>query len=101
MKQEAVAVGAENKRNVEGFSIIQTLLHAGPQGMVVILGLNDGNRTVWFVVEDVVRALDFLFVAHKDGTGHEGFLLPDLFHLIPPSLFQGRRDEFGADVPFA
>ena len=57
MKHEAVAVGGEDERDVEGFGVVQGLLHAVADAVVVVLGLDDGDRDVGLVVEDVIGAL--------------------------------------------
>ena len=107
MKKKAVAVGAEDKRNIEGMAVVQSLLHACTQRMVVVLGLNDSNRTVRLVVENIVGPFDLLLVAdghvaaNTNWAVREGFLLADLLHLVPACMFQCRRDKLGANVPFA
>ena len=50
--QEGVAVGAVGERNVEDLGVFKRLLHAGADGVVVVLGLDDGDRDVRLVVEE-------------------------------------------------
>ena len=106
MKQKGISVAAEDKGNLQGIGIAQGLLHAIADSMVVVLGLDDGDGDVGFVVEDVVRPLAFGCVpagqlaTHDDGSGGEGDLLTDL-GLGPARTHHRRGDELGADVPFA
>jgi|ERR1035438_4703574 hypothetical protein len=44
----------QNKRDIEGDGIIEGLLHPGADAMVVVLGLDDGDRDIGFVIKDVV-----------------------------------------------
>ena len=57
MEEEAVAVRREDEWNVDHLAIFESLLHAGSDGVVVVLGFDDRNRDVGLVVEDVVHAL--------------------------------------------
>ena len=59
VEEKAVAVAAEDERNVEGFGVgvAEGLLHARADGVVVVLRLDDGDGDVGLVVEDVVSAL--------------------------------------------
>ena len=88
MKDEAVAVGGKHERNVQGFGVAQCLLHAVAGGVGVVLGLDQGDRDVGLVVEDVVGPLALApadqFAAHDDAALGEAHLLADLHHLIPP-----------------
>ena len=104
VKDEAVAVGGENKRNVERFGVVERLLHAVADGVVVVFGLDQGDGDVGLVIEDVIGALDLAaadqLAAHDDLPLGETELLADLRHLVPPGVSQGGRDELGADVAF-
>src|ERR1700680_4579525 len=57
VEDEAVAIGRKNKRNIEGYGIVQGLLHAVADAVVVVLGLDDGDRDVGLVIKDVIGAL--------------------------------------------
>ncbi len=81
LETRQLAVGAEYKGNVEDVGIIKPLLHAIANGVFIILGFDDGDRAVRFIVEDVVGPLDLLFVANRhvstnlNWTGCEGDFL--------------------------
>ena len=45
------------RRDVEGRGILESLLHAVADGVVVVFGLDEGDGDVRLVVEDVVGAL--------------------------------------------
>ena len=104
VEHEAVAVGRKHERNVQRFGIAQRLLHAVADGVVVVLGFDQGDRNVRLVLEDVVgplaRAPANQVAAHDDAAPGEAHLLADLRHLVPPGPAQGGRDELGADVAF-
>ena len=57
MEDEAVAVRGEDERDVEDLGVLQRLLHAVADRVVVVLRLDDRDRDVGLVVEDVVREL--------------------------------------------
>ena len=107
MLEEGVAVGAVGKRHVEDLGVFERLLHAGADGVVVVLGLDDGERDVRLVEEDVVgllglAALDGL-AADDDAALGEVDLLADLGHQVPLVAVwpdDRGRDELGADVRF-
>ena len=50
MLHEGIAVGAVNKWDVEGFGIGQRLLHAGADRVRVVLGLDQSDGEVGFVI---------------------------------------------------
>jgi hypothetical protein len=50
------AVRGEDERDVEPLGVVETLLHAGSNGVLVVLRLDDGDRTVRRVEEEVVSA---------------------------------------------
>ena len=100
--QEGVAVAADGERHVERLGIVQPLLHAVADGVVVVLGLDDGDRQVGGVVEDVVGALLLAarvqLATHDDAALGEGDFLPYLRGEIPARPLQGGGDVLGADV---
>ena len=53
---EAVAVAAEDERDVEGIRVGESLLNARTDGVVVVLCFDDGGGNVRLEVEDVVGA---------------------------------------------
>ena len=85
--------------------VVERLLHAVADAVVVVLGLDERDRDVGLVVEDVVGALGLAardqLAANDDAALGEADLLADLQHLIPARLLHGGRDELGADVAFA
>ncbi len=105
--EEGIAVGAVGERNVEDLGVFERLLHAGADGVVVVLGLDDGDRDVRLVEEDVVgllglAALDRL-AANDDAALGEVDLLANLGHHVPLAAVRADergRDELGADVRF-
>ena len=105
MKDEAVAIGGKDKGNIEGYGVIEGLLHAVADAVVVVLGLDDGDRDVGLVVEDVVGALRLpardQFSADDDPPFGESDFLADLHHPVPARALDGGTDELGADVAFA
>ena len=85
--------------------VVERLLHAVADAVVVVLGLDQRERDVGLEIEDVVGALGLAardqLAAHDDAALGEADLFADLRHLIPARLPQGGRDELGADVAFA
>ena len=105
--EEGVAVGAVGEGHVEDLGVFERLLHAGADGVVVVLGFDDGDRDVRLVEEDVVGLLRFAafdrLAANDDAALGEVDLLPDLGHHVPLAAVRADergRDELGADVRF-
>lgn len=73
--------------DVECLGVVEPLLHAGPERMAAVLRLDQGQRNVWPVVEDVVCALGLALgvdLAPDDqAPSGEGGLLPDLRVQVP------------------
>src|SRR5688572_23892206 len=73
--------------------------------MSVILGLNQGNRDVRLVVENVISPLGFAatdqLAAHNYAPLGEADLFTKLGDFIPARLAQGRGDKLGADIALA
>ena len=94
MKQEAIAVGGKHKGDVQGAGIAEGLLHSVADAVVVVLGLDDRDRDVGLVIEDVVGPLGLAardeLAANDDPAVGEGDLLADLQHRIPAGLLQRR-----------
>ena len=105
VEDEAVAIGGKYEGDMQGLGVVQSLLHAVADGMGIVLGLDQGDGDVWFVIQNVVGPLAFApadqLAAHDDAALREADLLADLRHLVPTSLSQSRCDELGADVTFA
>ena len=105
MKDEAVAVAAEDERDFEGFGIAECLLDACSDSVVVVFRLDDGDGDVGLVVENIVSA--FLcatgveFSPDIDAPIGEGDFLANLVLDVPTRRFDLGRDELCADVAFA
>ncbi len=100
--EKGVAIGAVRERHVEDLGVLQRLLHAGTDGVVVVLGLDDGEGEVRLVGEDVVGLFRLAtlhgLAAHDHAPLGEVRLLPNLGHevpLVPRRPNQGGRDELG------
>lgn len=104
MENEAVAVGGEDEGDVQRFGVVQCLLHAVADAVVVVLGLDQPQRDVRLVVENAVGPLGLAagdqFAADDNAALGEIDLFADLRHGIPAGVDHGGGDEFGADVAF-
>jgi hypothetical protein len=65
VKDKSVAVGRKNKRNVQGYGVIEGLLHTVADAVAIVLGLNDGNRDIGLVIKDVIGTLRTAVVGFK------------------------------------
>jgi len=93
--------------SVKNLGLFQRLLHPGADGVVIILGLDNGEEEVRFVGEKIVGFLGF---ATLDGSATDDHaplgeinLLTDLGHHIPfITIWPDERggDELRADVRF-
>ena len=87
VEDEAVAVGGEDKRDVERRGVFEGLLHAVADAVVVVLGLDEGDGDVRLVVEDVVGALGLAagdqLAANDDAALGEADFFADLRHAHP------------------
>lgn len=101
MEEEAVPIGREHEGDIEDCGVGQPLLHASPEGVVVVLCLDDGDREVGFVEEEIVGP--FLLASghhlspHDDPTIGEG-VFPSPLVVLPAGLCQGRADVAIADI---
>ena len=59
MKDKAVAIGGEDKGDIESGGVIESLLDAIAHGTGIYFRFDDGDGDVGFVVEDIVGALGF------------------------------------------
>lgn len=105
--QKGVAVGAVDKGNIKHFRAVQRLLHTVADAMIVVLRLDEGERDVGLVDEDIVGSSGnptlYHFPANDDPAFGEVDLLPHLRHqvpLVPIRADQRRRDELGANLCF-
>ena len=91
--------------NVERVGIIQGLLHAIADAVVIILGFNEGEGDIRLVIEDIVGALGLAasdqLAADDDASLGEADFLANLQHFIPAGLLDCRGDELGANSAFA
>jgi hypothetical protein len=53
----------QNERDIEGDGTIEGLPHPGADAMVVVLGLDDGDQDIGFVIEGVVGSFGFAAAA--------------------------------------
>ena len=105
VEDKAVAVGGEHKRDIEGHGVVEGLLHAITDAVVVVLGLDDGDRDVGLVIKDVIGALGFAagdeLATDDDASLGKGDLLADLHHPVPARAFDRGAYELGADIALA
>jgi hypothetical protein len=105
VEHEAVAIAGEDEWDIEGGGGFEGLLDAVANTVVVVLGLDDGQRDVGLVIEYVVGALGFATgdqpAANNDTALGEADLFADLGEFVPAGLLQGRGNELGADVALA
>jgi len=103
-KQESISVAGDRERHVQQLGIFDGLAHAGAKGVIVVLGLDDGDGHAGPPAQHVVSAADGLFVprrvvaAHHDPPGFQGNFLEHLLVHVPVAGNQRRRDELQADV---
>src|SRR3546814_5175138 len=86
VEDEAVTVGGEHEGDLQRLRVVESLLHPVADAMAVVLRLDQGDRDVWLIIEDVVRpfalAAEDHLAAHDDPALGEADLLPDLRNLI-------------------
>jgi hypothetical protein len=46
VEDEAVAIGGKDKGDIERGGVVEGLLHAVADAVVIVLGLNDGDRYI-------------------------------------------------------
>lgn len=103
--KEGVAVRTVGEGKVENLGIFERLRHTGSDGVVVVLGFENGEREVRFIGEEVVGFFRFTafhrLSPHDDAALSEIRFFADLSHHIPLGVVrthQRGRDELGADV---
>jgi hypothetical protein len=105
MKDKSVAVRRKHKWDIQGCRIVERLLYAVADAVVVVLCLDDGNRDIRLVIEDVIGALRLAtgdkLAAHDDAAFGESDLLANLHHPIPARALDCGADELGTDVALA
>jgi len=57
MQQKAIAIGAKHKRYAQRFCIVKRLLYTCAYAMFIVLGFNDGERSIGFVIQDIIGTL--------------------------------------------
>jgi hypothetical protein len=104
MEEEAVAIAGEHEGDVERFGVVEALLHASAEAMHLILGFDQGNRLVGFVVQHIVSAFAFTpamqLATHDDATFCEADFFANLGLQVPACRHQGRGNVFAANVAF-
>ena len=72
--------------------------------MVIIFGLDNGDRDVGLVLEDAISPFRFAptykLASNDDAALREADFLADLGHFIPPCLLYSGDNELGADMAF-
>ena len=105
MKDKAIAVGREHKRDVECDGIVERLLHPVADAVVVVLRLDDGDWDIGLVIKDVIGAFGLAagneLSPDDDASLGESDLLTDLHHPVPPRSFHRGANELGADIALA
>jgi len=54
VKQEAVAIGTEDKRDVHHFRVSKCLLHAGTNTVGIVFRLDDSDRKILFIIKNII-----------------------------------------------
>ena len=76
-------------------------------GVFVVFGFDYCDRNAGFPIKDIVGELLFLLIAGRhvapdhNGAGRESHFAANLSQLIPPGIFNRRRDKQIANVYFA
>ncbi len=101
VEDEPVTVRREHERHIETLRVIERLLHAGADGVLVVLRLDHSDRDVRLVEEQVVGASGFAAsdeISPDDhlAVGEPELPAPLLSH--PPSALQRRGDVPITDV---
>ncbi len=90
VKYEVVAVGGQNEGDVEHVGVLQSLLHAMPLGLGIVLGLDDRDRPVLLNEEQIIDPLGLAARGHlatdQDLPLGEAHLLAHLPIPIPARL---------------
>jgi hypothetical protein len=97
MEDKGISVRREDERDVERYGVFQGLLETRADGVVVVLGLDDGYRDIRLVVKDVIGALRLAtgnkLASHYDPAPREVNFLANLGHVVPACLLHRRSDE--------
>ncbi|MCU0684831.1 MAG: hypothetical protein MUF34_21735 [Polyangiaceae bacterium] len=102
VKEKPVAVRSERKGHVEHLGVVERLLHAGAEAMLVVFGLDDRDRQVRPVVEHVVGAAPPRsragFAPRQHPPSGKLDLFANLGLHVPACSHECGRDELRADV---
>ena len=94
-----------NKWDIESGCVLDRLLHAAADGVIIVLRFDQSDGNIWFVVENVVGSLRFTprnqLAANYDSASREEDLFTNLRLDIPTRLDHRGRDELSADIAFA
>ena len=104
MEQKTIAIAGEHEGHIQRLGITQGLLHAGANGVLVVLRLNHGDGQVLLVAEDVVGALVFAtavqLAADDDAAFGKAKFFEHLLVHVPAGLLDSGGDVLAANVPF-
>ena len=104
MKMEAIAIAAEYEGDIQRISVAEGLLNSSTHRVLVVFRLDDRDRDVGLVVENIVGASLLSacveFPSDINFAGGEAYFLTDLSVYIPASRHDSGRYELGADVAF-
>jgi hypothetical protein len=104
VEHEAVAVRGKHEGNIQRRGIVEALLHAVANAVIIVLRLDQRDRDIRPVVKYEVGLLRVAarhqLPAHDDPALGEIDLLPNLHNFVPPGALDGRQDEFRADIAF-
>jgi len=82
VEQEAIAIGAEHKRDLQHLSIAQRLLHTIADGVIIVLGFDDGDWDVRLIEKDIIDTFvlgsGMELAANDDASFGEGKFFSDL-----------------------
>src|SRR5690554_3555407 len=99
VEEESVAIGTKDEGNVQRVlaGVVEPLLHSGADGMIIVFGLDDGNREVGPIGQHKVSALALAapdhITAHNNRPGGKINLFANLI-LAPAGAFERRHNEF-------
>ncbi|MDT4838060.1 hypothetical protein FQZ97_718060 [compost metagenome] len=103
VEQEAIAIAGKHEGHVQRLGITESLLHAGADGVLVVLGFDNCDGQVGLVIKNEVSAAGLAtamqLAAHDDAALGKADFLAHLFLDVPTGLLNGRGDELGADIP--
>jgi hypothetical protein len=105
-EHKAVAIAGERKWHIEQLGVVDGLGHARAHRMLVVLGLDHGQRDVGLEKQGVVGAQHGGLVAlcfaapHYHAPGAQGVFAVNLVQSVPAGLLHGGANELVAEVAF-